>query len=227
MKYIDLISQFWRMNRVEKFSPYEIALYFYLLESWNQSMRKNPLRKATSGIMEELKMSKKVIYDARKGLEERGLIQCEDGGRHELPKYRFIEKVDVDDDVGEDEVKMDKIPEPTLFGEDKKKKEKKKRDEFVPPKLEEVERMFEDKGVEDAKTKAADFFFHYESLGWHTTSGAKIFRWDSLVNRWMINDSKDGKSRRNNSKRDDGYKSELKKRIEGADSRWREKEGVG
>ena len=37
MDYISAINQFWRLNNVEKFTPYEVNLYFYLLGSMSQS----------------------------------------------------------------------------------------------------------------------------------------------------------------------------------------------
>lgn len=41
MSYIDLINQFWRMNRIEPFTPTEVCLYFYLLSQWNNKERNN------------------------------------------------------------------------------------------------------------------------------------------------------------------------------------------
>ena len=92
------------------------------------------------------------------------------------------------------------------------KPEKRKKKEFVPPTLQEVEDFYSGLGVVDAEEKAQQFYFHYDSLGWHTASGAVIWRWDSLANKWLLNDKQKEKqyeSNRSCSKKSgegDGYK---------------------
>ncbi|WP_025831319.1 hypothetical protein [Bacteroides stercorirosoris] len=102
---------------------------------------------------------------------------------------------------------MFKAPEP----------EKRKKKEFVPPTLQEVEDFFSGLGVVDALDKAQQFYFHYDSLGWHTSSGAAIWRWDSLANKWLLNDKqKEYENNRSSSKKSgegDGYKESLYERF--------------
>lgn len=93
--------------------------------------------------------------------------------------------------------------------------------EFKPPTIEQVESYFRDKGIKD-NMKADNFFYHYDSIGWKTNAGRKIEHWDSLANKWMINDD----IKAQESGKDDGFKSELKRRIEEADSRWRLQNGM-
>jgi hypothetical protein len=93
--------------------------------------------------------------------------------------------------------------------------------EFKPPTIEQVESYFRDKGIKD-NMKADNFFYHYDSIGWKTNAGRKIEHWGSLANKWMINDD----IKAQESGKDDGFKSELKRRIEEADSRWRLQNGM-
>ena len=53
MSYIDLINQFWRMNRIEPFTPTEVCLYFYLLSQWNNKERNNIVEIKTRDIERE------------------------------------------------------------------------------------------------------------------------------------------------------------------------------
>lgn len=73
------------------------------------------------------------------------------------------------------------------------KKEPKRQDEFQPPSLEDVIMLCVGKGISEDEAKK--FFFYYDAQGWVTSSGQKIKRIDSMVNRWMSNkkDKDDGK----------------------------------
>lgn len=73
------------------------------------------------------------------------------------------------------------------------KKESKRQDEFQPPSLEDVIMLCVGKGISEDEAKR--FFFYYDAQGWVTSSGQKIKRIDSMVNRWMSNkkDKDDGK----------------------------------
>ena len=107
--------------------------------------------------------------------------------------------------------------------------EKRKKKEFVPPTLQEVEDFFSGLGVIDALDKAQQFYFHYDSLGWHTSSGAAIWRWDSLANKWLLNDKqKEYENNRNSSKKSgegNGYKESLNERFAESERRFREENG--
>lgn len=75
-------------------------------------------------------------------------------------------------------------PEP----EAKPKKPPKPKTEFIPPTLDEVLEFFRDR-LPDWETQAETFYTHYDSLGWHTATGAKVQRWEGRANLW-INDKK-------------------------------------
>lgn len=266
MSYIDLINQFWRMNRIDPFTPTEVCLYFYLLSQWNNKGRNNIVEIKTRDIEREINITKKTICAARKKLKENGLIDFTEGERRSSsPVYQILENVEIGRPMRTaepeaetempEEIEVDEIPSPTPtpgpVPEDqkpvqkppKRKKiekpldelfkapepEKRKKKEFVPPTLQEVEDFFSGLGVIDALEKAQQFYFHYDSLGWHTSSGAAIWRWDSLANKWLLNDKqKEYENNRNSSKKSgkgDGYKESLYERFAESERKFWEKNG--
>lgn len=262
MSYIDLINQFWRMNRIDPFTPTEVCLYFYLLSQWN-NYRESRFTIKSSIMFAELKMTKRTIYEVRDRLRERGLIDFTEGERRSSsPVYQILENIEIGRPMRTaepeaetempEEIEVDEIPSPTPtpgpVPEDqkpvqkplKRKKiekpldelfkapepEKRKKKEFVPPTLQEVEDFFSGLGVIDALEKAQQFYFHYDSLGWHTSSGAAIWRWDSLANKWLLNDKqKEYENNRSSSKKSgegNGYKESLNERFAESERRFRE-----
>jgi len=121
--------------------------------------------------------------------------------------------------------KSEKVkPLDKLFKVEEPKKRVKK--EFVPPTLQEVEDYFNTLGICDAESRAQQFFFHYDSLGWHTATGAVVHRWDSLANKWLLNDKqKEHEKGRCNSKASDegDYKAKLYDRFAESERKFREK----
>lgn len=283
MSYIDLINQFWRMNRIEPFNPYEVYLYFYLLNQCNMRGMENPFNVKTSLLFAEMKMSKKAIYEARCSLQKRGLIAFTEGERRSSsPIYQILENVEVGrqrktpeppaetalpEDVDEipmppeyqcsevsEQVYYPEPPEPAspepapppkkpsrkkvekpldeLFKVPKPEKRSKK--EFIPPTLQEVEDFFSGLGILNAEEKAQQFFFHYDSLGWHTATGAVIWRWDSLANKWLLNDKQKEQQHENSSSRSsskkggegDEYKRSLISRFAESERKFREENGT-
>ena len=265
MSYIDLINQFWRMNRIDPFTPTEVCLYFYLLSQWN-NYRESKFTIKSSVLLAELKMSKPTIYEVRERLKERGLIDFTEGERRtSAPVYQILENIDVgrqrkteepeEETVMPEEIEVDEIPSPIPVVQEEKpeknlsgrkkvekpldelfkvpKPEKRKKAEFIPPTLQEVEDFFSGLGVVDAREKAQQFFFHYDSLGWHTASGAVIWRWDSLANKWLLNDKQKDQQHENSSSRSsskkggegDEYKQSLLSRFAESERKYREKNG--
>lgn len=290
MSYIDLINQFWRMNRIEQFTPCEVCFYFYLLSQWNIKGRDNFVEIKTSVMFAELKMTNRTIYSARESLMRRGLITFIEGERRtSSPIYQILENVDIGrppktaepqketvmpEDIDEipmpsnyqwseppeqiyypelsEQVYYPEPPEPVspepappkkpsrkkgekpldeLFKVPKPEKRSKK--EFIPPTLQEVEDFFSGFGVMDAIDKAQQFFFHYDSLGWHTSTGAVIWNWDSLANKWLLNDKQkehENSSSRSSSKKSgegDEYKRSLLSRFAESERKFREENGAG
>ncbi|MEO4790350.1 MULTISPECIES: hypothetical protein [Bacteroides] len=66
-----------------------------------------------------------------------------------------------------------------------KKKPPKPKVEFIPPTAEEVREYFRDK-LPDWELQADIFYNHFSGLGWKTATGAKVERWDSRANLWII-----------------------------------------
>lgn len=267
MSYIDLINQFWRMNRIEPFSPYEVYLYFYLLNQCNMRGWKDKIELKSRNIEVELRLPRKTICAVRSRLKDRGLIDFKEGERRSsAPVYQILYNVEVGRPMRTAEpqaetvipdIEVDEIPvpspEPTPVFEEQKpdqkppkrkkiekpldelfkvpKPEKRKKKEFVPPTLQEVEDFFSGIGAVDAEEKAQQFYFHYDSLGWHTASGAVIWRWDSLANKWLLNDKQKEKqyeSNRSCSKKSgegDGYKESLNERFAESERKFWEKNG--
>lgn len=284
MSYIDLINQFWRMNRIEQFTPCEVCFYFYLLSQWNIKGRDNFVEIKTSVIFAELKMTNRTIYSARESLMRRGLITFIEGERRiSSPIYQILENVDIGkqrrtvepkeetvmpEDIDEipitpenkwseppEQVYYPEPPEPEPISPDpappqkpsrKKvekpldelfkvpKPEKRSKKEFTPPTLQEVEDFFSGLGILNAEEKAQQFFFHYDSLGWHTATGAVIWRWDSLANKWLLNDKQKEQQNENSISRSsrkkggegDEYKRSLLSRFAESERKFREENGA-
>lgn len=76
------------------------------------------------------------------------------------------------------------------FKEEKKveMKPKKVKTEAPHPTLEEVERLFMERG--ETREEAEMFYYYYDAQGWVTSAGQKIKRLDSMVNRWLTNDKR-------------------------------------
>lgn len=244
---------------MEPFSPSEVCLYFYLLSQWNESGREDSFQLGTRKMIAELRITKKTIYEIRKKLYERGLIEFTEGERRSCsPVYRIMEHVEVGRQMKTvrakaemAEVEVDEIPIPPEFQVQEVRKEEKPvkrkksekvkpldklfkveepkkrvKKEFVPPTLQEVEDYFNTLGICDAESRAQQFFFHYDSLGWHTATGAVVHRWDSLANKWLLNDKqKEHEKGRCNSKASDegDYKAKLYDRFAESERKFREK----
>lgn len=61
----------------------------------------------------------------------------------------------------------------------------KKKEEAPSPTLEQVVAICLKKGM--SSEEAEQFFYYYDAQGWVTSSGQKIKRVDSMVNRWLTN----------------------------------------
>lgn len=84
----------------------------------------------------------------------------------------------------------------SLFDEEEKKSRKRKSPprpkppEPPPPTIEEVKDYFlsrqADERLDDWQHEAEVFYNHFSSLGWKTSAGAKVERWDSRANLWIM-----------------------------------------
>lgn len=245
MTYIELINRFWKIRRENPITAYESDLYFYLLKECNERNWENPFSASTTVISAELGISRKTIADLRGRLKDKGLIDFREGKQGcSMPSYTIITKVkntrrktiipkEATNKNTANTVKARKKKEPKsldeLFKPEKIKKRIKK--EFEPPTFEEVKKYFQD---HQANSDQAELFFnYYDSLGWKTATGAKIEKWDSKANVWILND-KNGKhknetvreSRGNNRGNDSEYKKKLTSEAEEYDRKFREEHGL-
>lgn len=93
--YIDLIKQFWIINRQERFTPSAYALYFYLLEECNRNFWKMPIFCPTSVVLSIVGLNNTAVSRARLELSNRGLIRFVAGKRsHQAPSYIIISDVE-------------------------------------------------------------------------------------------------------------------------------------
>lgn len=87
------------------------------------------------------------------------------------------------------------------------------------PSIDEVLEYCRSNGVDD--DTAMMFYNHYDSLGWVTSNGVKVKRWQSLVNKWIIKDKKQNYGSKDNSD-GDSFKRSIAARIEQAERKYRE-----
>lgn len=105
--------------------------------------------------------------------------------------------------------------EPTLFDEEEKNAGKRKsaptkrHPEPPPPTLDDVKSYFTsqraDKRLQDWEREAEVFYSHFTSLGWRTSSGAKIERWESRANLWIMEHERLPKQTQNETDKTDKF----------------------
>ena len=172
----------------------QIALYWCLLEHWKDNGYTSDLVIPNQDVMDELSITERALRDARNALIEKNLISFESGHAKRHPTYKILvlsgskpkaaprKKVETPPPKARrNEKKVD--GELSLFG--KPKAAPRKKVETPPPSIEEVVTICMSKGM--SRKEAEDFFYYYDAQGWVTSSGQKIKRVDSMVNRWLNN----------------------------------------
>ena len=194
MIYQDFCDMFWKAARMMKLNCNQIALYWCLLEHWKDNGYTSDLVIPNQDVMDELSITERALRDARKALIEKNLISFESGHAKRHPTYKILvlsgskpkaaprKKVETPPPKARrNEKKVD--GELSLFG--KPKAAPRKKVETPPPSIEEVVTICMSKGM--SRKEADDFFYYYDAQGWVTSSGQKIKRVDSMVNRWLNN----------------------------------------
>lgn len=224
MNYISLINNFWLRSEEHDFRPIDIALYFYLLKianglSWKPSFKRN-----NKEIMAKLGInSHHTFNDTRNRLKMAGLIDFTTYKGKALSTYSIVvtlaKNADVSAKVTADvsaKVSADLNKTKTENKEKEKRKEttpmdlglkfyeeKKVKKEIPPPSIEEVTAICVKKGMSEDEAKR--FYYYYDAQGWVTSTGQKIKRIDSMVNRWLNNGKQkikdDGKYKDNATKK--------------------------
>ena len=162
MIYQDFCDMFWKAARMMKLNCNQIALYWCLLEHWKDNGYTSDLVIPNQDVMEELSITERALRDARKALIEKNLISFESGHAKRHPTYKIL-----------------------VLSGSKPKAAPRKKVETPPPGIEDVVTICMSKGM--SRKEAEDFFYYYDAQGWVTSSGQKIKRVDSMVNRWLNN----------------------------------------
>jgi hypothetical protein len=147
----------------------------------------------------ELGISRKTICDLRNKLQQKGLISFKEGNKRvngAIYQILYVSEGNKNGNVNgnvngnpiyktKNKTKNNNSNE--LFPPDPPPLEnpKKTKPEFIPPTLEDIKAYFEGK-LPDWEQQAETFYNHFTSLGWRTASGAKVERWDSRANLWII-----------------------------------------
>ena len=208
MTYIDYINQFWQIRRYKPMTAHEADFYFFLLKECNIRNWLCPFELPTRLIQAELGYSNKTVIDLRNRLKQKGLIDFIEGNRREKAAS-YILLVTSGNQSGnqtgnqssnqsgnqngnpiiktKNKTKNNNNSGELFPPEEKPKKKKSAKAEFIPPTLGQVKAYFEEK-LPDWERQAETFFYHFDSLGWRNTNGAKIERWDSKANLWIMDE---------------------------------------
>ena len=220
MSYEQALSDFWARAKVEDLDCKSIAMMLALLHLRQQ--RGFPSRCSVPNVwLEELlHIDIRAIRAARKRLIDCGLIVYVEGKAKRQPEYIFDtsyepREIPLGQDWMEEQVKVESLPvEPiakppkkrkakkvaeSLFTEKELEQPKKAKKVNEPPAFEEVEKIFAGKGL--TKEDAERFYYYYDAQGWVTSSGQKIKRLDSMVNRWLTNNKNENTKRDNRTAR--------------------------
>ena len=220
MSYERALSDFWARAKVEDLDCKSIAMMLALLHIRQQ--RGFPSRCSVPNVwLEELlHIDIRAIRAARKRLIDCGLIVYVEGKAKRQPEYIFDtsyepEEIPLGQDWMEEQAKVELLPvEPiakppkkrkakkvaeSLFTEKQLEQPKKEKKVNEPPAFEEVEKIFAGKGL--TKEDAERFYYYYDAQGWVTSSGQKIKRLDSMVNRWLTNNKNENTKRDNRTAR--------------------------
>lgn len=91
MNYISLLNKFWIAHESERFTPCEMAMYFYVLKRFNDARWPDELSVSLESIALGTGTHKQTILNARKHLADVGLIhiKTDKGGRGTCTIYSF------------------------------------------------------------------------------------------------------------------------------------------
>lgn len=208
MTYIDYIKNFWLQHNAYSLTVTETALYFYLLETNNLCRWANTFNRNNSKVLADLNIaSLKTLSAARNRLKQVGLIDFKTKNGSANVSYTLVKFTEVREQVASEvreqvreqvasELNKTKTKTKTkcdnsgeLFPPEKgnSKKPKPKKPEPVYPTLEEVIAYFEGK-LPDWEQQARKFFYFFDALGWKNSNGAKIERWYSKANSWIMDE---------------------------------------
>lgn len=205
MSYIELINCFWDIDEEWQFTCCETRLYFYLLKTANRLGWVDSWTRSDAKVSSDVGVSVNSMKTARNRLVQAGLIDVKAGGKGQRDKTRYQILIPKPQPNLIPNLTPNLIPKPQPYNNKTKTKTKNNNSgelfptepepkpvkpsnakplEFIPPDLGQVKDFFRDK-LPDWETQAELFFAHYDGLGWHTATGVKVQRWDSMANKWI------------------------------------------
>ena len=173
MNYIELIKNFWLQHNAYSLTVTETALYFYLLETNNLCRWANTFNRNNGKVLADLSIaSLKTLSNARNRLKQVGLIDFKTKNGSPNVVYTLVKFTEVGAQVG---TEVGAQVGAQVGAEIIKHKHKQKQvgnsgELFLP----------------DWELQADIFYNHFSGLGWKTATGAKVERWDSRANLWII-----------------------------------------
>lgn len=204
------VERFWIKANDVHLKTSHIAFYFALLTMFAKNDFATRCEISNDELCKLLNVRLHALISIRNYLIDCGLIGFENGRGRKQPTYiideNFIEKPKEKAKVAKPQQKKKEavkrkkttkaqVLEPVLFEEPKKKKERAKKVEDIQPTFEEVLSICAEKGMSEEEAK--EFYFYYDAQGWVTSSGQKIKRIDSMVNRWLSNEKRKEKNNAN------------------------------
>ena len=201
MSYEERVQEFWSATEALDIDSSQIALGLALLELWRRQGCPVSCAISNDDIARMLHLTVRNVQKARKVFADTHLIWSQQGSGRTKPVYWF------DDAAVPDEVKRaaaekpkkkpkpkektkpkkkTKVVEPSMpldFGKEKKRSRSRAKDVETPSR-DDVLEICRQKGM--SEDDATYFFDYYDAQGWVTSSGQKIKRVDSMVNRWLM-----------------------------------------
>lgn len=193
MSYIELINYFWDIDEEWQFTCCETRLYFYLLKTANRLGWVDSWTRSDAKVSSDVGVSVNSMKTARNRLVQAKLIDVKQGGKGQrdktryqilIPKQQPNLKPNLKPNLEPYNKTKTKTESMGLFPPPPEDKPKAKKPEFIPPTPDEVREYFRDR-LPDWEEQAATFYDHYDSLNWHTATGAKVQRWEGRANLWI------------------------------------------
>lgn len=209
MEYVQAISDFWKVSKDMDLDCKSIALMLALLHIRQERGFTSRCSVPNEWLEELLHLDIRTLRTARKRLIDCGLIVYVEGKAKRQPEYIFDtanepKEIPLEQDWMEEQAKVESLPvepiakppkkrkakkvEGGLFSEKALVQPKKVKKEPEPPTMDEVREQFIKRGL--SQEDAERFYYYYDAQGWVTSSGQKIRRLDSMVNRWLTNNHK-------------------------------------
>ena len=218
----DYMGQFWRENEMQMFSAKETQLYFFLLAECNRRYWQAAFGCSTQRITNNLGISRQTLCRLRKKLQDRGLIDYEEGKNSSTaPVYTLLMKPNAKNVTanGTQDGTANVTSDGTIIKTYNKSITSNKEELFLLDKLQDILRTdsgwlgnvreyMNKEGIEMDKTKIqgmlAEFFLYLQTCGVQSKTGADAQR--HFVNWLMKKGSRRAKGQKAISPRQVGIK---------------------